>query len=99
MEIWQDKGDLQGMESSIIVLDEHTDQATKQMLQHVVDRKRKFETLQRKHRTIMWITVSIAMLFFVYLYLYVFIPYSYSFLQYFLFLSISLVICSFWFVQ
>ena len=79
MEIWQDKGDLQRMESSIIVLDEHTDQATKQMLQHVVDRKRKFETLQRKHRTIMWITVSIATLFFVYLYLYVFIPYSYSF--------------------
>lgn len=67
------------MESSIILLDEHTDQATKEMLQHLVDRKRKFESLQRKHRTVMWSTVAIAILFAVYLYIYVFIPYSYSF--------------------
>lgn len=67
------------MESSIILLDEHTDQATKQMLQHVVDRKLKFEKLQRKHRAIMWSMIIISSLFFVYLYKYVFIPYSYSF--------------------
>lgn len=67
------------MESSILLLDEHTDQATKQMLQHVVDRKRKFEALQRKHRITMWCTVSIAVLFIAYLYLYIWIPHSYSF--------------------
>lgn len=67
------------MDPEIISLDKHTDQATRQMLQHVVDRKRKFEALQRKHRTVMWITVGVATLFVVYLYLYVFIPYSYSF--------------------
>lgn len=67
------------MESSIILLDEHTDQATKEMLQHLVDRKRKFESLQKKHLTVMWCTVAIAILFAVYLYFYVFIPYSYSF--------------------
>ena len=67
------------MESSIISLDEHTDQATKQMLQHVVDRKRKYESFQRKHRTIMWCANGIAILFVVYLYLFILIPYSYSF--------------------
>lgn len=35
------------MESTIILLDEKTDQATKQMLQNVVDRKKKFEALKR----------------------------------------------------
>ena len=67
------------MESSIISLDEHTDQATKQMLQHVVDRKRKYESFQRKHRMIMWCANGIASLFVVYLYLFILIPYSYSF--------------------
>ena len=36
------------LESSIISLDEHTDQATKQMLQHVIDRKRKYESFKSK---------------------------------------------------
>ncbi len=71
------------MESSIMLLNEDTDQATKQMLQHVVDRKRKFEALEKKHRTIMWCTVSTSILFVVYLYLFVFIPYSYSFFSIF----------------
>lgn len=67
------------MESAIVLLDEHTDQATKEMLQHIVDRKRKFELLKSKHRTMMWWTVSVSSLFAMYLYLYVLIPYSYSF--------------------
>lgn len=67
------------MEPLIILLDEHTDQATKQMLQNVVNRKQKFESLQRKHRKILWSTVSVCIIFFIYLYLYVVIPYSYSF--------------------
>ena len=71
------------MDSSILLLDEHTDQATKQMLQHVVERKRKFETLQRKHRAVLWCAVSTAILFTIYLYLYVWIPYSYSFFSVF----------------
>lgn len=67
------------MESSIILLDEHTDQATKIMLQHVVDRKKKFESLKRKHQTIFGWTISGSLLFTVYLYMNVFLPYSYSF--------------------
>lgn len=71
------------MESTIILLDEHTDQATKQILQHVVERKRKFERLQRKHRKVLWSSVGVASSFFIYLYVYVVTPYAYSFFEIF----------------
>ncbi|USK58653.1 YpbF family protein [Peribacillus asahii] len=67
------------MEPAIIMLDEHTDQATKQMLQHVVERKKKFEALQQKHQMILWGTISVTVVFILYLYVYVMAPYSYSF--------------------
>ncbi|RID89263.1 DUF2663 family protein [Peribacillus asahii] len=67
------------MEPAIIMLDEHTDQATKQMLQHVVERKKKFEALQQKHQMILWGTISVTVVFILYLYVYVLAPYSYSF--------------------
>jgi len=67
------------VEPAIIMLDEHTDQATKQMLQHVVERKKKFEALQQKHQMILWGTISVTVVFILYLYVYVMAPYSYSF--------------------
>ena len=67
------------MEPAIIMLDEHTDQATKQMLQQVVERKKKFEALQQKHQMILWGTISVTVVFILYLYVYVMAPYSYSF--------------------
>ena len=44
------------MDPVIIQLDDNlTDQATKRMLQNVVDRKRKFEALKKKHY---WTTIT-----------------------------------------
>lgn len=71
------------MEPAIILLDDHTDQAAKQMLQNVVDRKRKYDLLKKKHLHSLWATMTIAALFLIYLYLYIVIPYSYSFYKMF----------------
>lgn len=71
------------MESSIILLSDHTDQATKQMLQNVVDRKKKFERLEKKHRNVLWLTIITAASFIIYLYLNIINPYSYSFYEMF----------------
>ena len=67
------------MESAILLLDDNTDQATKQMLQHVVERKRKYEALKKKHLMTMWATIIFAGSLFAYLYTAIIIPYSYSF--------------------
>ena len=70
------------MDQTILKLDENlTDQATKKMLQNVVDRKKKYDYLKKKH---FWTTmVSIALGFMLVGYLYYFFvkPYSYSFLD------------------
>ena len=71
------------MEPAIILLDDKTDQAAKQMLQNVVVRKKKFEALKRKHFHCLWATMIIAALFLIYLYLYIVVPYSYSFFKMF----------------
>ena len=67
------------MESSIIRLDERTDQATRRMLQKVVERKQKYDRLASKHLIVMWSTILISFFYFIYLYYYLFQPYSYSF--------------------
>ena len=67
------------MESSIIRLDERTDQATRRMLQKVVERKRKYDRLESRHLIVMWSTILISFFYFIYLYYYLFQPYSYSF--------------------
>ncbi|MBA9027233.1 MULTISPECIES: YpbF family protein [Bacillaceae] len=67
------------MESAILLLDDNTDQATKQMLQHVVERKRKYEALKKKHLRTIWATIISAGSLFAYLYIAIIIPYSYSF--------------------
>lgn len=67
------------MESSIIRLDERTDQATRKMLQKVVERKEKYDRLASRHLIVMWSTILISFFYFIYLYYYLFQPYSYSF--------------------
>ena len=67
------------MESSIIMLDERTDQATRKMLQKVVERKQKYDQLKSWHLIVMWSTILISFFYFIYLYYYIFQPYSYSF--------------------
>ncbi|WP_110927585.1 DUF2663 family protein [Bacillus massiliglaciei] len=67
------------MESAIILLDEHTDQAAKQMLQSVVAKKKKYEKLKHKHIQILILAMSVFFLFMLYLYFYIVIPFSYSF--------------------
>ncbi|PLS16380.1 DUF2663 domain-containing protein [Bacillus sp. M6-12] len=67
------------MEPAIILLDEHTDEATKQMLQSVVDRKRKFDKYKRNHLISLWASIALAGMFLSYIYVYIAKPYSYSF--------------------
>lgn len=67
------------MESSIKMLDDRTDQATRQMLQKVVERKRKYDKLKLQHLIIMWLTLLLAFIFLFYIYKTVMQPYSYSF--------------------
>lgn len=71
------------MEQSILELDGRTDQATKQMLQNVVKRKRKYDDLKNKHFIVMLLTIAMAGLFIIYLYQTTISPYSHSFYQVF----------------
>ncbi|RFU65568.1 DUF2663 family protein [Peribacillus glennii] len=67
------------MEPAIILLDEHTDQATKQMLQNVIVRKRKFDKAKRNHELSIWASMGMAAILLLYLYFYIARPYSFSF--------------------
>src|SRR5690554_188081 len=67
------------MDEPIKNLESWTDHATKQFLQNIVNKKRKFEKYKRYHLTCMWITIFLSFLFIVYSYYLYFVPYSYSF--------------------
>ncbi|MBP2240710.1 hypothetical protein J2Z40_001269 [Cytobacillus eiseniae] len=67
------------METSIKMLDERTDQATRQMLQKVVERKRKFDKLKLRHLIVMWATVFLSFFYLLYINQTVIEPYFYSF--------------------
>ncbi|UQD52586.1 DUF2663 domain-containing protein [Bacillus methanolicus] len=67
------------METPIFMLDDRTDQATKEMLESVVKRKRKFDRFKFRHLFVMWLTIAFGFFFFIYLYYTVMKPYSYSF--------------------
>lgn len=67
------------MEQSIRNLDESTDEATKMMLQKVVDKRRKYTRLKGQHLIVLWLTSIIACLFFLYVYETIIQPYGYSF--------------------
>ncbi|UAC47104.1 YpbF family protein [Bacillus aquiflavi] len=67
------------MELPIKELDDRTDQATKEILQQVVEKKQKFDLYKRNHLIILWITLLISFFFLAYLYYTIIKPYSYSF--------------------
>ncbi|WP_019154336.1 YpbF family protein [Robertmurraya massiliosenegalensis] len=67
------------METSIKMLDDRTDKATKQMLQKVVERKRKFDAFTFRHFVVIWLTVFSSFIYLFILYKTLMIPYSYSF--------------------
>lgn len=67
------------MESSIQFLDDRTDKATKQMLQKVVERKRKFDIFTFRHLIVLWTTIFSAFIYLIFLYKTIGLPYSYSF--------------------
>ncbi|PWW30394.1 uncharacterized protein DUF2663 [Cytobacillus oceanisediminis] len=67
------------MEAPIKMLDDRTDQATRKMLEKVVERKQKFDKFKSWHLVAMWATVFISFLYFFYIYKTVMQPFSYSF--------------------
>lgn len=67
------------MESSILLLDETTDPVTKQILENVVKRKKKFDLYKQRHTKIVWSTLLFVSLFFAYLYFTIARNYSHSF--------------------
>jgi hypothetical protein len=67
------------MEKSMLILDERTDPATKQMLMNVVKRKKKFDQYKEKHLFIMSCSLFFSFCYIVYLYITIVNPYSYSF--------------------
>jgi hypothetical protein len=67
------------MDEQILQLDERTDPATKQMLQNVVKRKKKFDEFKAKHLFVMSCTLFFTLIYFIYLYLTIVKPFSYSF--------------------
>lgn len=67
------------MEESIRLLDDKTDRTTRQLLQKVVEKKKKFDLYKLRHLLIMWATIFLAFLYIIYLYHLIIKPYSYSF--------------------
>ena len=67
------------MDSPILLL-EHTDEATKQMLENVRKRKKKFDDSKRWHYFSVYATLFFAFIFFWYFYFTIAKHYSYSFL-------------------
>ncbi|GAA0347189.1 hypothetical protein GCM10008967_41980 [Bacillus carboniphilus] len=67
------------MEPSIIKIGDWTDQATKQLLQLAVNKKRKFEKYKRYHLYAVWLTMFSAFFTLLYLFRVVIEPYSDSF--------------------
>lgn len=67
------------METSILLLDDKTDTATRQILENVIKRKKKFDLYKRRHALAIWGTLVPAFLFIVYLYNTIAQNYSYSF--------------------
>jgi hypothetical protein len=66
------------VESSIIMLDDWTDQATKQLLQNVVERKKKYEKMKKMHLLFLWFAVFYSFGYLYVLYYTIIEPYSYS---------------------
>ncbi|XXM74140.1 YpbF family protein [Lysinibacillus sphaericus] len=67
------------MHNSIREFEDWTDQATKQMLNNLVERKQKFDRAKKMHAYTLWLAVFTAFCFLYYLSEAVLEPYSYSF--------------------
>lgn len=70
---------LYSMDSSNLLLDEKTDPVTKQILQNVVKRKKKFDLYKKRHMTTVWGTIILLTLYFFYFYFTIARNYAYSF--------------------
>ncbi|MGE8204363.1 DUF2663 family protein [Heyndrickxia sp. NPDC080065] len=70
------------MESSILSL-KLTDQATKQVLQNLVEKKAKFDRLKQRHIFLLWISVFYSFGILYLMYYRILDPYSYSFAKIF----------------
>jgi hypothetical protein len=66
------------VEDAIKNLESWTDEATKEMLQNVVKRKRKFDKYEKRHLIVVWLTVFGFIIYGIYLYITVYQPNSYS---------------------
>lgn len=86
------------MDQAIMSLDEKTtDQATKKMLQNVIERKRKFDYLKKKHFWTTIVSIILGVLFVCYFYYFFVRPFSYSYLDmliYFTNKTSSLLYCA-----
>lgn len=71
-------GRLINLDEHIKNLDNWTDEATKQMLQNVVKRKRKFDKFEKRHLIFLWLTIFSFTFYGIFLYTKIFMPYSYS---------------------
>ncbi len=81
------------VETKITELNHHTDPATKQMLQNLVERKLKFDHAKKAHLYFLWTGVFSAFFYMYYIYSALIKPYSYSvstILSYFLSNSLHL---------
>lgn len=67
------------MDEAIKNLESWTDEATKQILQNIINKKRKFDKKRNTHLIIMWLTVIVFFVYFLFLYKVIILPYSYSF--------------------
>lgn len=67
------------MDIRISQLDHKTDEATKIMLQKVIDKKRKYEKLKKSHLFVLWTTILSSFSFFIYLFYTVVDPNAHSF--------------------
>src|SRR4051794_36184310 len=66
------------MDAPILLL-KHTDEATKQMLENVRKRKKKFDEAKKRHYLSIYATLLSAFMFFTYFYFTIAKEYSYSF--------------------
>ncbi|MFS0781350.1 DUF2663 family protein [Bacillus sp. 1P06AnD] len=70
------------MDPAIIQLDDSiTDQATKRMLQNVIERKKKFDYLKKKHFRTTLVTLLLGFLLILYVYVFYVKPFSFSYLD------------------
>ncbi|MGM7685155.1 YpbF family protein [Cytobacillus sp. Hm23] len=66
------------IEEKIKQLHTNTDQVTKQLLQHLVDRKRKFEFMKQRVKVLQYTLLFLCIIFFLYILFFIVQPFYYS---------------------